>query len=132
MQTEVFKLIALYVGAILVLASCAGLQQEVTTGTGGGEKSIAIEADSFKFTPNNIQAYEGDVMVLNINNVSGSTHNITIKDPEGQILQSVDLPAKKAVEVSIKLSKPGEYLFYCDKPMHSLFGMKGRIEVLKR
>ncbi|HMK60060.1 MAG TPA: cupredoxin domain-containing protein [Dissulfurispiraceae bacterium] len=132
MRIDFFKLTALYIGAILVLASCGGLQQQVTTGGGGGEKSIAMEADSFKFTPNNIKAYEGDVLVLSINNVSGSTHNFAIKDPDGQILQSVDLPAKQIVEIRIKLLKPGEYLFYCDKPMHSPLGMKGRIETLKK
>ncbi|MDA8103904.1 MAG: plastocyanin/azurin family copper-binding protein [Nitrospiraceae bacterium] len=35
-------------------------------------------------------------------------------------------------DVSVTLSEKGVYDFYCDRPFHSAFGMKGRIEVVDR
>ena len=59
-------------------------------------------------------------------------HDFTMKDPQGQIIKSVDLPSKQTVEIKITLSEAGEYDFYCDKPFHSSFGMKGQVEVVKK
>lgn len=117
---------------VLLLQACAGLQPEVTVSPGGGEKVLEIRASSFKFEPNNIKAFTGDVILLNIENISGSSHNFTIKGPEGSVLQSVELPAGKITSVSITFSEKGIYDFYCDKSFHSSFGMKGRIEVVER
>jgi uncharacterized cupredoxin-like copper-binding protein len=44
----------------------------------------------------------------------------------------VDLPSMQSVEIRINLSEAGQYDFYCDKPFHSSFGMKGQIEVVKK
>lgn len=117
---------------LLLLAACASLQPQVTVSTEKGEKVLAMKADSFKFDPNNIKAYQGDVIVLKVENISAAGHNLTIKDSQGQIIQSVDLPPKKIVEVRVTLSETGTYNFYCAKPFHAPFGMKGRIEVLGR
>jgi len=38
----------------------------------------------------------------------------------------------KTAEIRITLSEAGEYNFYCDKPFHSSFGMKGQIEVVHK
>jgi uncharacterized cupredoxin-like copper-binding protein len=116
----------------LLLAACAGLQQQVTVGLEKGEKELAIKADSFKFEPNNIKAYEGDVIVLKVENVSGAAHNFTIEDPRENIIQSVDLPSNKTMEIKVILSEVGIYNFYCNKPFHTSFGMKGQIEVSQR
>ena len=119
-------------GMLFVLSACAGLQQQVAVSSVDGEKVITMEASSFKFTPNNIKAYQGDSVVIRIMNISEAGHDFTIKDPQGQTIQSVDLPSKKMVEIRVSLPEPGEYSFYCDKPLHSSFGMKGQIEVLRK
>jgi plastocyanin len=121
--------IMLWIGIILAAASCAGLQQEVAVSPGGGEKVLAIKASSFKFEPNNIRAHKGDVIMLKIDNISGGSHNFTVKDPEGKVLESHDLPAGKVTEVRLVVSEIGAYDFYCDRPFHSAFGMRGRIVV---
>ncbi len=121
-----------YLVVLALLQACAGLQQQLAISPGDGEKVLKIKTSSFRFEPNNIRAYEGDIVLLKIDNVSGSGHNFTLRDPEGHVLQSVDLPVGKIVEVRITLGKKGEYDFYCDKPFHSAFGMKGRIEVGER
>ena len=72
----------------------------------------------------------GDTLVFEIANTSSTTHNFTIKDPGGRIIESVDLPGKKSVSVEIPLPEAGTYEFYCDKPFHPAMGMKGRVHAL--
>ena len=123
---------AICVCVLLAVAACAGLQPQVTVGPETGEKVIAMKASNFKFVPNNIKAYRGDLIMLEVENVSDSEHNLTIKDPHGQVLQNADIPPKKTVAFRITLPEAGEYDFYCDEPFHATFGMKGRIEVIER
>ncbi len=122
-------LTALCLGVLLLAAACATRQPLVTMEPAKGETVLPIRASSFKFEPNNIRAYKGDAIEFRIDNVSGTDHNFTIKDPNGHILKSVTLPSKKTTAVSVDLTEAGVYEFYCDKPFHSTFGMKGRIEV---
>ena len=119
------------IGLVLAIASCASQQPLVTINRTGGETVLPVKASDFRFEPNNITAYKGDTVVFQVENVSGSEHDFTIKDPEGRAMQSVDLPAKKTVEIKTTLSEAGTYEFFCDKPFHSTFGMKGRIEVIQ-
>jgi plastocyanin len=132
MQNKFMKLLMICLGLLLVLSACAGLQQQVPVGSVEGAKTITMEADSFKFTPNNIKASQGDELTIKITNVADTGHDFTIKDPQRQVIKSMDLPSKQTVEIKITLSEAGEYDFYCDKPFHSLFGMKGQIEVVKK
>ena len=114
-----------YFCVFLLLAACAGLQQQVTVGLEKGEKELAMKANSFKFEPNNIKAYQGDVILLKVENVSGAAHNFTIEDPRENIIQRVDLPSNKTVEIKVILSEIGTYNFYCGKPFHKLFWHEG-------
>ena len=132
MQENCKQILMVCLCLFLLLTACAGLQQQVTVGLEKGEKELAIKADSFKFEPNNIKAYQGDVIVLKVENVSGAAHNFTIEDSRGNIIQNVDLPSNKTVEIKVILSEVGTYKFYCNKPFHTLFGMKGQIEVFQR
>jgi len=119
------------VGVLLMLAACASQQPLVTIGPDKGEAVVGVKASDFKFEPNNMKAYKGDVIVFQIENISGSGHNFTVKDPQGYTVQSVNLPSKETVQVKISLSETGTYEFYCDKPFHSSFGMKGQIVVVQ-
>jgi plastocyanin len=122
---------AVYLMLFLVLcAACAGRQQQIAVGSETGGKVVAMSASRFKFEPNNIRAHQGDEVVFRITNIGGDSHNFTIKNPKGDILQSVDLPGKKTVDVRIKFADAGIYEFYCNKPFHSTMGMRGRVEVV--
>jgi len=125
-------LIAFWLGLLLAVAACASQQPLVTIGPSKGETVIEAKASNFKFEPNNIKAYKGDELVFRIENISGTGHNFTIKDPEGHTLQSLPLPPKETTTVKVTLSEGGTYEFYCDKPFHSAFGMKGRVEVVPK
>ena len=129
MQQRSHALIGVCIGVILAVTACAGSQQpQVTLGQAKGEVTLEMKASDFKFEPNNIKAYKGDSIVFRIENISGSGHNFTITDPKGNTLQSVSLPSKETTTVKVPLPEAGTYGFYCDKPMHSGFGMKGSIE----
>jgi plastocyanin len=132
MPRGIKRAILLWLGVLLAVTSCAGQQPLVTIGPEKGEAVIDVKASDFKFEPNNIKAYKGEEMVFRIENVSGTGHNFTIKDPGGNTLHSVPLPPKETTTVEVTLSEAGDYTFYCDKPFHSAFGMKGRIEVVEK
>jgi len=112
-------------GMTLIAAGCAGSSVVLTVTP--GESVVNIKASSFEFNPGIIMAQQGDRLTLAIENISGSEHNITVKDPAGQVLVTKDLPAHETIRIEVPLSQAGEYLFYCDKPFHPTFGMKGRL-----
>ena len=118
--------------AVLLLAVCASFQAQVALGEESGERVVELKADSFKFEPDNIKISEGETVLFRVENISNSTHNFTIKDPQKQILKSEALPAEKTVDIKVSFADPGVYEFYCSKPFHSSFGMKGQVEVSKK
>ena len=126
------KVLVVWTVMVMLLQGCASLQPQVVLSDKESEKVVEMKAGSFKFEPNNIRAFQGDTVLFRIENSSDSTHNFTITNPQQQILKSVALPAKKAVDINVSFAEPGVYEFYCDKPLHSSFGMKGQVEVVKK
>jgi uncharacterized cupredoxin-like copper-binding protein len=115
----------------IFLIGCATQQNPVAVTASEGQKGVLVEASSFEFRPNIIKVNGPGTLSLDIKNVAGVEHNFTVKNPEGEIIKRVNLPEGKTVAVEIVLSRPGTYPFYCDKPLHASFGMKGEIEVAK-
>ncbi len=118
--------------ALLAMAGCAHLQKPVSVSPAPGPEVMNMTAQNFKFTPNNIDAREGDVIVFRIRNISSTLHNFTLKNPDGKKIAEADLPPGKTTEIKASFPRPGSYEFYCDKDSHALLGMKGRVEVSKR
>lgn len=115
---------------LLVAVGCAGLDAPVTPlSPEQGTRVLDMTATSFEFQPNNIKVPEPGALKLTIENISGTAHNLTIKNPKGQVLKSVDLPSEKTVSVTVDLPASGKYEFYCDRPLHATLGMKGQIQV---
>jgi plastocyanin len=110
---------------LVLLAACAHLQAPVSVEQKGGV--IEMTASDFKFEPNNIAARTGDTITFRIHNVTGATHNFTLKSPDSSVMQSVDIPPKGSVDVKAAFSKAGTYHFYCNKTGHSELGMKGQV-----
>ncbi len=112
---------------LAALSACAGGQKTPTLVKPGGV--LTMKMDSYSFDPNYIRARPGDVLTINLQNVSGREHNLTIKDPQGKTILSQDVPSRSTATVKVDLPAPGIYDFHCDKTGHSTLGMKGRIEV---
>ncbi len=113
---------------LFALCACATSEKVVTASAANGE-TVEVKASNFKFEPNHINAKKGDAIVLKIENISKTAHDFTLLGPRGNMIQDVDLPPNQVVTVKIDLTEPGIYHFHCDKDSHSLFGMKGQIEV---
>lgn len=112
---------------LAVPAGCAGPKVSVSVPEGTGEKRVAVEARSFGFEPNEILARSGDRLLLEVENTAGIDHNLTVLDPAGEVLLSRPLPAGRKVPIELNIEQPGDYPFYCDKPLHPSLGMKGTI-----
>jgi plastocyanin len=118
--------LALVSGAL----GCAEKASSTATATaaGYGVKTVEVRASSFAFEPSTIMARQGDTLRLRVTNMSTSGHNITVQDPDGNILTSQDIPDGGTIETQIVLPRSGSYEYYCNKPFHSTLGMKGHIE----
>ena len=123
-------LLALATGLLFSLSTCSHLQAPVTpTSSEGKTKVVEMAASSFAFDPNNIEASQGDLLVILVTNRSSISHNLTITDPQGRMIQSVELPGNQTARVELSLALAGTYDFYCNKPLHSTLGMRGQIRV---
>jgi plastocyanin len=112
---------------LILMFGCAGHQKAVTIES--GQSTIQLKASDFAFDPNVLKGRKGDVLTIVVENVSGTTHNLTVKSPQGNVLADVDISPKGTAKATVNLAEAGTYPFYCSKTMHSTFGMKGSIEV---
>lgn len=129
MKDQVYRhLAAGAVVLVMLLSGCAGHREAVKASAPPGQKvKLEMKADNFNFDPAEINVQKGSILVLEVRNVTGTGHNITVKDPSGNIMKSEDIPGNQSVTTEIFLSTAGVYPFYCDKPFHPTLGMKGRI-----
>jgi plastocyanin len=129
-QPAPIKFAAVLAAAVLLLAlfACAPRPGVYQVGPGAGEQIIHIIATNFAFDPEQIAARQGQVLILRVTNQATTTHNLTVRDHQENILAAIDLPAGSSSETRIYLKEAGVYSFYCAKPFHSGLGMKGRIE----
>jgi plastocyanin len=121
---------ATLLAGILAVFGCSSLSAPVTVKSAQqGGRVTQLKASSFKFEPNNIRVPEPGPLTIEVENISDIEHNITIKNPQGEVIKSADLPAMKTVALTLTLPGPGKYEFYCDKPIHDLMGMNGQLQV---
>ncbi len=123
-------LIMVALGFAVLISSCAHLQTPVRVE--GGRNLVEMTARAFKFQPNNVATGAGESILFRIQNVTGTSHNFTLKDPEGGTIQSVDIPGKQSVDIRATFPRTGVYKFYCAKIGHSELGMKGQVVVTGR
>lgn len=128
MRTADFLKVLVIMTMAWTLVGCAGKGAMFEVPAGGGEKDVSLKASSFAFDPAVIKARQGDVLLLQVENLAGMEHNLTVKSPGGKILASVTLPVGKTVAVPVQLAESGTYAMTCDRPMHTTLGMSGRIE----
>ncbi|HJS27062.1 MAG TPA: multicopper oxidase domain-containing protein [Actinomycetota bacterium] len=104
-----------------------GSTDAVVTGgsdEGSGSGPIEIDAAITGFTPDEIEAPEGEVGVA-LANLDTFDHDFTIDELDVQIL----LGPSESVEGTFHAT-PGTYAFYCSIPGHREAGMEGTLTVL--
>ncbi len=63
---------------------------------------------------------------------AGCAHNVTILDPDGARLVSVDVPPRGEQRIDLTPERSGAYRLYCDQLGHRSLGMQGVIRVRSR
>jgi cytochrome c oxidase subunit 2 len=90
-----------------------------------GARAINVTARSFSFTPDAIQVMAGEKVTIVLTSTD-AFHDFTVKGKH--IVRANSGETKKG---TLKLTKPGEYTFYCSVPGHRANGMKGTITVTR-
>lgn len=96
---------------------------------------VAISMESYSYTPSEVVVEAGKPVTLTLSNQSFLVpHNFLMDDPSGNRLVDADIPSGDTQAVTLTLTEPGIYPFYCDKqllffPKHREKGMEGHLLV---
>jgi len=98
-------------------------------------QEVTITMESYSFTPSEVVVEAGKPVTLTLSNESFLVpHNFLLDDPSGIRLVDADISSGDTRVVTLTLTEPGIYPFYCDKkllffPSHREQGMEGRLIV---
>ncbi len=98
-------------------------------------QQVMISMESYVFTPSEVVVKAGESVTLTLSNQSFLVpHNFLLDDPSGIRLVDADISSGDTEALTLTLTEPGIYPFYCDKkllffPSHREQGMEGRLIV---
>jgi plastocyanin len=128
MKLEKSLLLLLFALLALALSGCATVPATRGDVTPGGA-ALAMKASDFSFDANTIAVHGTGTISLTITNTSGTAHNVTVNDPMGKAIDSVEIPPNATLTTQVTFPSTGDYYFYCNHPLHASFGMKGHFIV---
>jgi uncharacterized cupredoxin-like copper-binding protein len=125
--------------AALALAGCGGSNggssttaasggSTTSTAQGGGGSAVKVGETEFKLNPSNPTVNAGQV-TFDVSNDGQVLHSLEVEGPNGEQKLPSDLSPGQSGTLSVDLSKPGKYAFYCPVDSHKQMGMKGTITV---
>ena len=132
-----FALAALATVFGLALAGCGGDDSSSTTAAsstttaaqaGGGASSVDVSETEYKLNPSDPTVKAGQV-TFNVTNDGQVVHTLEVEGPNGEQKLNSDLSPGQSGTLSVDLSKPGKYEFYCPVDNHKQMGMEGEITV---
>jgi uncharacterized cupredoxin-like copper-binding protein len=121
----------------LAIAGCGGGDSSsssstpATTGASGatgGASTVNVSETDFKLNPDNPTVQAGKV-TINASNEGQVTHSIEVEAPSGDQELESDLAPGQTGTLTVDLTKPGKYEFYCPIDSHKQMGMVGEITV---
>jgi uncharacterized cupredoxin-like copper-binding protein len=125
------------VGALAVAGCGGGGDNSGTTaanptttsaqGAGGGS-TVDLSAAEFKFNPADPSVKAGQV-TFNVTNDGQIVHSLEVEGPGGDQELNSDLSPGDTGTLTVDLSKPGKYEFYCPIDSHKQQGMEGEVTV---
>jgi plastocyanin len=131
----------LAIAASLGLAACGGddddddesaatTAPEAATGAAeaGGGETVEMSAIDFEFKPADPTVNPGTV-TFDVTNDGEAPHNIEVEGPSGEEELPEDLQPGDSGKLSVDLSEPGSYRFYCPVGNHEDLGMVGEVTV---
>jgi uncharacterized cupredoxin-like copper-binding protein len=99
-----------------------------TTTAAQGGASVDVSETDFKLNPSDPKVKAGPV-TFNVSNDGQTVHSLEVEGPNGDEELQSDLSPGQSGVLSVDLSKPGKYEFYCPIGNHKQLGMKGEITV---
>ncbi len=118
----------LAVVAIIALAVAGGVLA-ADRALDSGSRQIAVTASSFRFSPSDLTAQAGELVVVTLTNRDGVVHDWAV---EG--VANVDVPARPGQTAKLRfvLDEPGTYGILCTIPGHAEAGMVGTLVITPR
>ena len=122
--------------ALVLMGWVAGAHaQDAATPT-----TISIALSEFKITPSTIALQPNHPYTFHLTNLGGSGHSFSAKaffkavtaapaSTEAVADGTIEVPKVGAVDVTFVTGQAGEFEMHCTHPLHSTFGMKGKIVV---
>ena len=131
---KLVMVVAFGVLASAALAACGGgggNETSSTTPAGGGGQTLQLKAD-----PNGGSAYQEKSLsaktgeaTIDLDNPAQIDHDVCVESPSGDQLGCSDIVAAGKTTLSVNLSQPGHYTFYCSVDGHRALGMEGTLTV---
>jgi uncharacterized cupredoxin-like copper-binding protein len=127
------SLVALPVtAAALMLASGCGGDDNKTasaeTATSAGGQTVNVSETDYKLDPSDPTVQSGTVS-FEVTNDGGVAHNLEVEGPKGEVELEQDIGPGESDTLTVDLSTPGRYEFYCPVDGHRDLGMEGEITV---
>jgi uncharacterized cupredoxin-like copper-binding protein len=118
---------ALFALVTLALLSACGGGGNTTTQPSGSTK---VSMTEFKFAPSDINVSAGKVVFFVVNDGSGTSHDLVIRDSTGKTIAKSELvSAGDSTILTVDNIAAGKYTIVCDQPGHEASGMKGTLTV---
>ena len=123
----------LSVAVVALLAGCGDDNDETTSAAGAttqsaGGQTVDISETDYKLDPSDPTVRPGSVS-FKVTNDGAVDHNLEVEGPEGEQELEQDLAPGESGTLTVDLSKPGRYEFYCPVGDHRDRGMEGEITV---
>jgi uncharacterized cupredoxin-like copper-binding protein len=123
------------VAALLVLgaAGCGGsggssTAASSTRAANGAESTVRVSETDYKLDPSDPTIKPG-LVTFDVRNDGQVVHSLEVEGPNGEQSLPSDLSPGQSGILSVDLSKPGRYEFYCPVGNHKQMGMEGTITV---
>ena len=119
----------------LGIAGCGGDDNETTATTAattgaasGGGQTVNISETEYKLDPSE-PTVQASTVSFKTTNDGSITHNLEVEGPNGEQELEPDLAPGQSGTLTVDLSQPGKYEFYCPIDSHRERGMEGEITV---
>jgi uncharacterized cupredoxin-like copper-binding protein len=115
----------------MAIAGCGGDDNETTTtpaAPSAGGQTVNVSETEYKLDPSDPSVQAGTVS-FKATNDGTVTHSLEVEGPKGEQELEQDLAPGDSGTLTVDLSQPGKYEFYCPIDAHRERGMQGEITV---
>jgi uncharacterized cupredoxin-like copper-binding protein len=123
-----FAVAGILAGTVLVAAGCGSGGGGTTTAAPAGGQAISISESEFKLDPSTVNVDQTGTVTFRITNNGTIEHAFEIEG-QGVEQDTETIKPGETAELTVDLSKDGEYEFYCPVDGHREMGMEGALQL---